>query len=227
MFTGIIEEIGRLRRVQKQGQAMVLTVEAKTVLTDVKLGDSIAVNGVCLTVVAFDGGSFTVDVMPETYRKTTLKQLAVGSRVNLERAMPANGRFGGHLVQGHVDAMGRIVSRRQEENAVVFVIEPLQGGLMKYMLPNGSITIDGISLTLVNVTETTLTVSIIPHTLAETVLQDKNPGDVVNLECDLLGKYVERLLLFRGAESSGPGSTPSAASTGGVTEDFLARHGFL
>jgi riboflavin synthase len=227
MFTGIIEEIGRLRRVQKQGQAMFLTVEAHTVLEDVKLGDSISVNGVCLTVIAFDRDSFSVDVMPETYRKTSLKQLSTGSRVNLERAMQANGRFGGHIVQGHVDTMGRILSRHNEENAVVFVVEPLSSGMMKYMLPNGSITIDGISLTLVNVTEHTLTVSIIPHTLAQTILNDKQPGETVNLECDLLGKYVERLLLFRGSGAAESSDSAGAASSGRVTEAFLAQHGFL
>lgn len=227
MFTGIIEEIGRLRRVQKQGQALILTVEAHKVLEDVKLGDSISVNGVCLTVTTFDRDSFSVDVMPETYRKTSLKQLSTGSRVNLERAMQANSRFGGHIVQGHVDTMGRIISRHNEENAVVFVVEPLSSGMMKYMLPNGSITIDGISLTLVNVMEHTLTVSIIPHTLAQTVLQDKQPGDSVNLECDLLGKYVERLLLFRGSGTAESSDSAHASSSGRVTEAFLAQHGFL
>ncbi|WP_127588234.1 riboflavin synthase [Paenibacillus koleovorans] len=225
MFTGIIEEVGRMRRIHAQGQAMVLTIEARTVLEDVKLGDSIAVNGVCLTVIAFDGGSFSVDVMPETYRKTTLRELQTGSRVNLERAMQAGGRFGGHIVQGHVDTTGRIVSRRPEENAVVFAIEPQTSSLMRYMLPHGSITIDGISLTLVRVTESGFTVSIIPHTLAQTVLQGKQPGDTVNLECDILGKYIERLLHYRSGPANGDSSEDDKSQ--GVTAAFLAKHGFL
>lgn len=128
MFTGIIEEIGTMRRIAKQGQAMVLTIGAKRILEDVKLGDSISVNGVCLTVVAYDESSFTVDVMPETFRRTNLERLQTGARVNLERAMAANGRFGGHIVQGHVDSTGIITSRTPEENAVVFRVEPRDAG---------------------------------------------------------------------------------------------------
>lgn len=222
MFTGIIEEIGRMRRIGKQGQAMVLTIEAAKVLDDVQLGDSIAINGVCLTVVEFDGSSFTVDVTPETFRKTTLGELAPGSRVNLERAMLANGRFGGHIVQGHVDTPGRIVSRKPEQNAVIFQIEPVDPSQMKYVIAHGSITLDGISLTVVNVDERSFTVSIIPHTLAQTVLQHKQPGDRLNIEYDLLGKYIDRLLSFRD-RASGAGST----SGEGVTMEFLAKHGFM
>lgn len=222
MFTGIIEEIGTLRRVGKSGQAMVLTIEAIRILEDVRIGDSISVNGVCLTVVAFDGSSFTVDVMPETFRKTTLSRLNLGAKVNLERAMPANGRFGGHIVQGHVDTPGRIVSRQPEENAVVFRIEPHDPSQIKYVLPHGSITLDGISLTVVSADERTFTVSIIPHTLAQTVLQHKQPGDAVNIEYDLLGKYIDRLLGFRNG-TEGQGGSPS----GGLTIDLLAKHGFL
>ncbi|PYI54999.1 riboflavin synthase [Paenibacillus flagellatus] len=222
MFTGIVEEVGRMRRIAKQGQSMVLTIEAAKVLEDVGLGDSISVNGVCLTVVQFDGASFTVDVMPETFRKTTLSQLQPGSRVNLERAMPANGRFGGHIVQGHVDTPGRIVSRQPEENAVVFRIEPTGLSDMKYVIPHGSITLDGISLTVVSVDERTFTVSIIPHTLAQTVLQHKQPGDTVNIEYDLLGKYIDRLLSFRGGAAEG-----AAGRGGGLTMEFLSKHGFM
>jgi riboflavin synthase len=226
MFTGIIEEVGRMRQIRKQGQAMVLTIEAKTVLEDVKLGDSISVNGVCLTVVSFDAGSFTVDVMPETFRKTNLKLLQTGSRVNLERAMQMNGRFGGHIVQGHVDTPGRIVSRQAEENAVVFRIEPFNREMMKYALPHGSIAIDGISLTVVRVSEESFTVSVIPHTLSQTILQEKQPGDEVNIEFDLLGKYIERLLRFR-ESTADAGEQASGRRSGRVTEEFLAKHGFL
>lgn len=224
MFTGIIEEIGALRRVYRQGQAMMLTVGAKKVLEDVALGDSIAVNGVCLTVVSFDSDSFTADVMPETYRQTNLGELGSRSRVNLERAMGAKKRFGGHIVQGHVDTTGRITSRIPEENAVVFTVEPEDRETLKYVLPRGSIAIDGISLTVIRVTDRELSVSIIPHTLAETVLADKGAGDKVNLECDILGKYVERLLAYRMGDSGGAGK-PVGGSR--LSEAFLADNGFI
>jgi riboflavin synthase len=224
MFTGIIEEIGIMRRIHRQGQAMVLTVGAKLVLEDVKLGDSISVNGVCLTVVSFDKESFAVDVMPETYRKSNLRMLQGGSRVNLERAMAMNGRFGGHIVQGHVDTAAVMVSRTMEENAVVFGFEPENKQVFRYIIQSGSITIDGISLTVVDVSEHSLTVSIIPHTLAETVLQDKKPGDTVNIECDVLAKYMERLLGF--GPNSGHGE-PGGYSKSPMTAAYLAEHGFI
>lgn len=224
MFTGLIEEIGVVRRIHKQGQVMILTIGASEVLDDVKLGDSISVNGVCLTVIAFDGGSVTMDVMPETYRKTTLKKLAAGSPVNLERAVAVGTRLGGHIVQGHVDAIAVIAARYNEENAVVYRIEPEQPATLKYVLPGGSIAVDGISLTVVDVQDHFFSVSIIPHTLAETVLQHKHPGDTVNLECDVLGKYVERLLAFR---EPGGAAGRSPARAGSLTESFLTEHGFI
>ncbi|MDF2924338.1 MAG: riboflavin synthase subunit alpha [Paenibacillaceae bacterium] len=220
MFTGIIEEMGSLRRVFRQSQAMLLTIGARKVLGDVQVGDSIAVNGVCLTVVAFDADSFTADVMPETYRQTSLGQLKPGSPVNLERAMGAHKRFGGHIVQGHVDTTGRIVSRAAEENAVVFTVEPEERDILRYVLPRGSIAIDGISLTVIRVEDRQFSVSIIPHTLAETVLAHKGAGDAVNLECDILGKYVERLLSFRTEETSAGGKS-------GISAAFLAENGFM
>ncbi len=220
MFTGIIEEIGSMRRIHRHGQAMALTIGAQTVLQDVHLGDSISVNGVCLTVVDFDSESFSVDVMPETFRKTNLQSLKSGARVNLERAMAANGRFGGHIVQGHVDTTAVILSRTPEENAVVFSFELANPGAGKYIIPSGSITIDGISLTVVDVSGNSVSVSIIPHTLAQTVLQEKKPGDTVNIECDVLGKYMERLLTYKPTQAAG-----RAQST--LTEGFLAEHGFL
>ncbi|MFC5448026.1 riboflavin synthase [Paenibacillus aestuarii] len=221
MFTGIIEEIGHMRRIHSQGQAMVLTISARKILEDVHLGDSIAVNGVCLTVIAFDADSFSVDVMPETFRKTNLRKLQNGTRVNLERAMPANGRFGGHIVQGHVDTTATIVSRVPEENAVVFRFEPENPSIFKYILAGGSITIDGISLTVVSVSERDASVSIIPHTLAQTVLNDKKAGDTVNIECDVLGKYMERLLGFHAPAETG------GKRQGALTASFLAEHGFM
>ncbi|MDU0199907.1 MULTISPECIES: riboflavin synthase [Paenibacillus] len=223
MFTGIIEEIGHMRRIHSVGQAMVLTIGARKILEDVHLGDSISVNGVCLTVISFDNESFSVDVMPETYRKTNLRKLQAGTRVNLERAMAANGRFGGHIVQGHVDSTATIISRIPEENAVVYRFEPEDKHIFRYIIAGGSITIDGISLTVVDVTERDLAVSIIPHTLAQTVLHDKKAGDTINMECDVLGKYMERLLKFGPADASaGNGKKQSTLSA-----SFLADHGFM
>ncbi|WP_240413919.1 riboflavin synthase [Paenibacillus periandrae] len=221
MFTGIIEEIGNMRSISRQGQAMILSIGASRILEDVHLGDSISVNGVCLTVVKYDGSSITVDVMPETFRRTTLSKLHTGDPVNLERAMAVGGRFGGHIVQGHVDSIGTITSRTTDQNAVVYEIEPVDTAILKYMIPHGSITIDGISLTLVQVTDQRFTVSIIPHTLAQTVLQHKKPGDEVNLEADVLGKYMEKLLSFR---SHGGGSESKSSK---LTAAFLAENGFM
>jgi len=212
MFTGLIEEIGYVKQVSHAGQSMILSVDAKHVVQDVKMGDSISVNGVCLTVVSFDDNSFAADIMPETYRKTNLHELRSGHPVNLERAMPANGRFGGHIVQGHVDTIGKILKRHTEHNAVVFRIEVLNRALMRYMIPQGSITVDGISLTIVDVDQSALVVSIIPHTLDKTSLKHKQSGEAVNLECDVIGKYVERLL---------------AHDKSKMSEQFLTEHGFI
>lgn len=226
MFTGIVEEMGRMRHVAANGPALELTIDAKKVLEDIHIGDSISVNGVCLTVIRYDSKSFTADVMPETYRMTTLAELRPGSKVNLERAMLAGGRYGGHIVQGHIDGIGVIRSRTREHNAVVFAIEPADPLQLKYIVPRGSIAIDGISLTVVQADDRTFTVSIIPHTLAETVLADKQQGDRVNLETDILGRYIERLLrygLSDGSEASG--ATPGAQS--GLTEAFLRENGFM
>lgn len=221
MFTGIIEEVGKLRSIERAGQAMVLTIEATKVVSDVQLGDSIAVNGVCLTVIRYDSSSFTVDVMPETYRKTNLHELKTGSPVNLERAMPVNGRFGGHIVQGHVDGTGVIVRRKREENAVVFTIRLDDESLFDHIIPRGSITIDGISLTVVQSGDGMLSVSIIPHTLAETILAFKHEGSTVNIETDVIGKYVAHLLR-RGSEPSAERNQRS-----GLTLEMLADNGFV
>ncbi|MFD1955788.1 riboflavin synthase [Paenibacillus thailandensis] len=219
MFTGLIEEVGRLRKVFRQGEALVLTVEASKVLEGVAIGDSIAVNGVCLTVISYDRTSFTADVMPETFRKTNLQQQRPGSPLNLERAMPANGRFGGHIVQGHCDGTAVITGRETDANAVVFSLRLSSSESLRYVIPKGSITIDGISLTVVDTEGDGFRVSIIPHTLAETALQHKKPGDTVNIECDVIGKYVDHLLRFKD-------ETP-AARRGGLTTSFLAENGFL
>jgi riboflavin synthase len=218
MFTGIVEEIGTIRSIARLGKAMVLAIDARRIVQGINLGDSVAVNGVCLTVISFDPAGFLADVMPETFRATTLGTLIPHAKVNLERAMAANGRFGGHLVQGHVDSTGAIVSRTPEDNAVVFRIAPADRADLRYIVAKGSITVDGISLTVVEVTESDFSISIIPHTLAETVLQDRKTGDRVNLETDILGRYVERFLSARF------GDEPRAER---LTKHFLTENGFL
>ncbi|WP_373233154.1 riboflavin synthase [Cohnella sp.] len=221
MFTGLIEEMGVLRSVKRRGEAMIVQISAAKVLEDVKIGDSISVNGVCLTVVEFDRQSFAVDVMPETYRLTNLQTIQPGAPLNLERAMMAGGRFGGHLVQGHVDGTGTIRGRTPEANAVVYTIEPNHLQLLRHIVPQGSVTLDGISLTVVSVNREggTFTVSIIPHTLKETVLQYKQPGETLNIECDILGKYVDHLLNLREGQP--------ASRAGGLSESVLRDNGFM
>lgn len=222
MFTGLVEEVGTLKSVQRKGEAMVLDIQASVIMEDLKLGDSIAVNGVCLTAVSNQGNSFAVDVMPETYRHTNLNHLKVGAKVNLERAMAAGGRFGGHIVQGHVDGTGIITGVTRDQNAVVYDIAPAQRTLFKYIIPQGSITVDGISLTVVKASHEKFSISIIPHTLAETALSLKKSGDSVNLECDVLGKYVEHLLNYgsRGQDAESNSSKPAMGM------QFLVENGF-
>jgi riboflavin synthase len=217
MFTGLIEETGRIRGVRGSGHSLHLTVGARLVLEGMGPGDSIAVNGVCLTVVRFDGDSFTADVMPETYNKTNLKDLPPGAVVNLERTMAVGDRFGGHIVQGHVDGTGSILAMVREEIAV-WVTVGAGPEVLRYMVPKGSITIDGISLTVVDVGPDRFQVSLIPHTVAMTNVQQHKVGDRVNLEVDILAKYVERLLT----------GAPAAAkpSGGGITEALLKENGF-
>ena len=193
MFTGIIEEIGRVKAISRNSANSRLTIEAKKVLEDVHIGDSIAVNGACLTVVSFDAVSFTVDVMNETYSRSSLGELRSDSSVNLERAMAAGGRFGGHMVSGHIDGTGRIKATRRDGNAVWYEITA-EHALLEGIVEKGSITIDGISLTVAKVTTSSFSVSIIPHTLEQTILKDKRPGSVVNLETDMIGKYVRAFL---------------------------------
>lgn len=193
MFTGIVEEKGTVASIKKNGQSLTLRISASHVLTDVSIGDSIAVNGVCLTVTSFSPSHFDADVMPETFQATTLKGLTTGSQVNLERAMAATSRFGGHIVSGHIDGVGTIRKREQTDNAVYFEIEA-DNRLLRYIVQKGSVAIDGTSLTVFSVTERTFKISIIPHTLQETVIGLKQVGDQVNVECDMIGKYVEKML---------------------------------
>ncbi len=222
MFTGIVEEIGRIKGIRRGQASAVLTIEARKVLEDVKLGDSIAVNGVCLTVTDFTSSAFMADVMHETLDRSSLGSLKVGSSVNLERAMKADGRFGGHIVSGHIDGTGTIASVEEDDNAVWYTVKA-PGEIMKYIVEKGSIAIDGTSLTVAGVDEGTFRVSIIPHTSDNTILSMKRPGDVVNLENDIIGKYVEKLMNFddRGAVRGG-----DAEGSCGITEAFLAENGF-
>ncbi|MDP2813188.1 MAG: riboflavin synthase [Erysipelotrichaceae bacterium] len=213
MFTGIIEEVGTVQRVQRGSRSASLTIMASVVLKDVKVGDSIATNGVCLTVTTFDAHSFTVDVMAETMRASNLELLSSGSRVNLERALRLSDRLGGHIVSGHVDGVGLITKKEKEDNAVWITVKTSRD-LLKYMIVKGSITIDGISLTIQKLTEDGFMVSIIPHTNDVTTLLERSVGTKVNLECDVIAKYTERLL-------------SASSSSSGIDEQFLARHGFM
>ncbi|MFN7253097.1 MAG: riboflavin synthase [Anaerobacillus sp.] len=216
MFTGIIEEVGTIEQIKQSGEAIVMTIASKKLLTDVHLGDSIAVNGVCLTITSFDKERFTVDLMPETVRNTSLRQLSRGSRVNLERAMAAGGRFGGHFVSGHVDGIGEVLSKHRRDNAIYYEIK-VSKELRKYIILKGSIAIDGTSLTIFGVTDETFTISIIPHTVEETIIGMKGPGDVVNIECDMIGKYIEQFIGQRFEQRKNK-STLSAS--------FLEEHGY-
>lgn len=193
MFTGIIEEVGTVERITQTGVRSDLVIRAKKVLEETCIGDSIAVNGICLTVTKMGAGTFTADVMNETLKRSSLSGIQAGNKVNLERAMKNDGRFGGHIVSGHVDGTGSIVKIRKDGIAVWYTVET-KPAILHYIVEKGSITIDGISLTVAQVTEKNFSVSIIPHTAKETILSDKKEGDVVNLENDIVGKYVERFM---------------------------------
>ena len=216
MFTGIIEEVGTVKAVTPGAKAGEIMIGAGKVLEDTKIGDSIAVNGVCLTVTRMTDSYFTADVMPETLRRSSLGTLHSGSGVNLERAMAANGRFGGHIVSGHIDGTGKILSSRREENAVWISLSAPED-ILALIVEKGSIAIDGISLTVAEVTSDSFAVSIIPHTGSETTLLSKRPGDIVNLENDVVGKYVRALMQ--------PRETP-VHSESKITEEYLISMGF-
>lgn len=217
MFTGIIEEIGKIKSIVKSAKSASLTIKAKKVLEDVKLGDSIATNGVCLTVTSFTKSEFTVDVMAETMRKSNLDLLSEGSPVNLERALRMGDRLGGHMVSGHVDGLGRIEGIMKEENAI-WVTIGADAELLRYVISKGSIAIDGISLTVAFVDDSCFKVSVIPHTKDETTLLGKQMGAKVNLECDMIGKYIEKLVLGKSPQSKGEQKT--------MDLEFLTKHGF-
>jgi riboflavin synthase len=213
MFTGLVEELGTVREVRRRGEGMILSVAASAVLDDLKVGDSIAVNGACLTVALLKGEVFSAELSGETLDRTTLKEVKAGDRVNLERPLRPTDRLGGHFVTGHVDGVGKIHSivPLGEMREMVFQVPK---SLIRYLVPKGSVAVDGVSLTVNAVTEEGFKVTVIPHTAAVTTLGLKRPGDPVNLETDLLGKYVERFLM---------GEKPG----GGIDRGFLIAHGYL
>lgn len=218
MFTGIVEEMGTISAIKQTRESIVMTIGANTIFEDMTTGASIAVNGVCLTVTSFTDKSFSVDVMPETFRATGLKVLKRGSKVNLERAMGMTGRFGGHFVSGHVDGVGRILKKTPVDNAVYYEIEAPEE-ILHYIILKGSVAIDGTSLTVFGLSDSTFTISLIPHTLDETVIGMKGAGEIVNLECDMLSKYVAHFLSSR----SGQGRKDKQSN---MTMAFLEEHGF-
>jgi len=238
VFTGIIEEVGSVVSVRHGQASSVLTLTGYRVFDDLKQGDSIAVDGVCLTVAALNARSFSADVMPETLRHSTLGSFAPKRKVNLERALPAAGRFGGHIVSGHIDGVGTIQNVTKDDNALVFTVRAEQD-ILRGIVPQGSIAVDGISLTVAELTKTGFRVSIIPHTAQMTTLSLKKAGDAVNLETDVVGKYVDKILSRDGtvapegfAVEQGKGQITKQADaqayTGNssITAEFLARNGF-
>lgn len=217
MFTGIVEEIGIIKSIKKGTKSSVLTIKASTILEDTKVGDSICTNGVCLTVTNISSNGFDADVMAETLRKSNLGNLNIGSKVNLERALNLKTRLGGHLVSGHIDGIGKITSMTKEDNAIWVNINT-SPEILKYIVYKGSVAIDGISLTVAYMDDKSFKVSIIPHTLDKTILSNKTIGDTVNLECDVIGKYVEKLLELNNSSKEKESS---------ISEDFLKINGFL
>ena len=213
MFTGIIEEVGFVESIQRSGNKSFIRIKARKVLEDVKLGDSIAVNGVCLTVTDHGGAFFQADVMNETLSRSSLGSLHSGSPVDLERAMAAGGRFGGHIVSGHIDGTGTVTDIKNDGIAVWYTIAA-KPELMRYIVEKGSVAVDGISLTVAKVTDCSFSVSVIPHTASQTVLGSKKAGDTVNLENDIIAKYVEKLM-------------KPESRIGGVSMELLAKNGFI
>lgn len=214
MFTGIIEEIGIVENIQRGDRSMILTVQAKKVLEGTKIGDSISTNGICLTVTSLTDTSFSADIMPETFDRTSLEQLTIGMRVNLERALTLNKPLGGHMVQGHIDGIGLLKSIASLENSLLLKITA-PPSLLKYIVEKGSIALEGTSLTVVTAGSEDFTVSLIPQTMKDTILLDRKIGEKINIETDIIGKYVERLLSFQEEKKEK------------ITEEFLGKYGFL
>lgn len=212
MFTGIIEELGTITNLKKSADSMVLVINAKDVLKDVRLGDSIAVNGVCLTVTSFNQNEFSVDVMPETFKATSLSLLQVGSKVNLERSLAVGSRMGGHFVTGHVDGVATIKKITAQSNAIYYILA-LSKNLISQCIDRGSIAVDGTSLTIFGIDSEIITLSLIPHTVKNSVLGQKKVGDIVNIECDMIGKYVANFVLQQKNDK--------------VDTNFLTKHGYI
>lgn len=216
MFTGIVEETGKIVKIENGSKSSRLTVKGNKIFSDLKQGDSVAVNGVCLTVTEFSEGLFSADIMNETLSRSNLGGLKQGSLVNLERAMIADGRFGGHIVSGHIDGTGMIAKIIRDDIAVWYTISA-DKKIMKYIIEKGSVTIDGISLTVAKVTNNDFSVSVIPHTAKETILGMKKVGDTVNLENDIVGKYIEHFLKY---------DTMDDKKSSGITKELLLKSGF-
>lgn len=216
MFTGIVEEVGKVKKIIQGSSSIKLSIECANILQDVKLGDSIAVNGICLTVTELGGEWFSADVMPETIRNTNLAKLKLMDKVNLEKALKLSDRLGGHIVSGHIDGMGIIIDKKSEDNAVWVTIEAPYI-ILKYVVSKGSVALDGTSLTVACVDEKSFKVSIIPFTRGVTTLGIKNVGDMVNIESDVIGKYIEKLMMLRANETLEKDS---------LSIDFLKKHGF-
>ena len=217
MFTGLVEELGKVKNMVRTSRSVRLTINASKVVSDVKIGDSIAVNGTCLTVVAYGEDWFTADVMPETVDRTVLSRLKTGDKVNLERTLRVGDRFGGHIVSGHIDGVGTISGKNTNDIAVIVRIAA-EPQVMRYIVEKGSIAIDGTSLTVVEVGNGWFTVSLIPHTAGLTTVGLKSVGELVNLEADVIGKYVERLLGLSGQQPEGKEN---------MNAEFLRLHGFM
>jgi riboflavin synthase len=215
MFTGIIEETGVLKEIKKGAQSASLTIQGRVIFDDLAIGDSVAVNGVCLTAASLSSHTFQADVMHETLNRSCLGKLRPGDIVNLERAMAANGRFGGHIVSGHIDGIGKITSVQTDDNAIWYTISA-ENRILRYIVEKGSIAVDGISLTVASVNHAEFRISAIPHTVKSTILSCKKAGDLVNLENDVMGKYMEKFLL----------SAPNKQQSGGITREFLTKSGY-
>jgi riboflavin synthase len=227
MFTGIIESVGKVTGIERTEESVRLTVAVGSIAEDVAVGDSVAVDGVCLTVTDIAPPQVTFDAVYETVRKTTLGVLQIGDPVNLERSLPVGGRLGGHIVQGHVDGTGRVASIRPIGNSYFIYVDAVPE-LMRYVVTKGSVALDGISLTVAESEDRTFAVSIIPHTWEHTNLKDKQAGDMVNIECDILGKYVEKMLGGYGVgASSDRRQEAQRDSYGGVSMDLLSRSGYV
>ncbi len=216
MFTGLIEQVGSIERIERRGASGSLVVAASFPPDELRLGDSVAVNGVCLTVTQMRGGSLSFDVSPETLERTSFRDAAVGTPVNLERALRLSDRLGGHLVTGHVDCLARLEERREVAGNIVMNFS-LPAAHARFVVAKGSVTIDGISLTVNGVTEAGFSVNIIPHTAVQTTLSVRRAGDLVNIETDILGKYIDRMLTAR----------ETASESGGLSLELLAKSGFM